>query len=149
VDPSLNWHVVAEGERMTEKALRPLEQSGLRVVHDVKARYGNYDHIAVGQAGVFLLETKNLQGIVEIRERVPRLLRRLDPEADTPCNRIRPRALAAAACLKEWTPRLQPDWSLFPPLCSARIAWCSRRHRGTSLSSSAREAAAEAPENGR
>src|SRR2546425_1787774 len=42
------WHDGAEGERKTEKALRKLDRAGLRVVHDVQARYGNYDHIAVG-----------------------------------------------------------------------------------------------------
>jgi hypothetical protein len=119
-----NWHDGAQGERMTEKALRPLESSRLRVVHDVKARYGNYDHIAVGQAGVFLLETKNLQGIVEFRDGVPHLRRRLDPEADTRCDRIRGRALAAAACLKEdierrtghrtWVQAVVVFWSYFP-----------------------------------
>jgi hypothetical protein len=96
-----NWHDGAEGERKTEKALEPLAQSGWRILHDVQARYGNYDHIAVGPAGVFLLETKNPEGIVKLRDGVPYLLRRLDPEADTRLDRIRPRALAAAASLKE------------------------------------------------
>jgi Nuclease-related domain len=119
-----NWHDGAEGERKTEKALKPLERSGWRVVHDIQARYGNYDHIAVGPAGVFLLETKNPQGIVEIRDGVPHLRRRLDPEADTPCDRIRPRALAAAASLKEdierqtghrtWVQAVVVFWSEFP-----------------------------------
>lgn len=89
-----NWRVGAEGERKTEKALRPLEQLGLRVVHDVAARYGNYDHIAVGRMGVVLLETKNLQGVVEFRNGVPYLRRRLDAHAQACCNRIQPRALA-------------------------------------------------------
>jgi Nuclease-related domain len=46
-----NWRVGAEGERATERALRPLERSGWRVFHDVQERYGNYDHIVVGRAG--------------------------------------------------------------------------------------------------
>lgn len=53
-----NWRDGAEGERKTEKALRPLERAGWRIVHDVENGYGNYDHIAVARAGVFLLETK-------------------------------------------------------------------------------------------
>ena len=119
-----NWHDGAEGERKTEKALEPLARSGWRIVHDVQARYGNYDHIAVGPAGVFLLETKNLGGIVELRDGMPHLRRRLDPEADTPCDRIRPRALAAAASLKEdlerrtghrtWVQAVVVFWSEFP-----------------------------------
>ena len=119
-----NWHDGAEGERKTEKALEPLERSGWHIVHDVQARYGNYDHIAVGPAGVFLLETKNLGGIVELRDGVPHLRRRLDPEADTRLDRIRPRALAAAAHLKEdierrtghrtWVQAVVVFWSEFP-----------------------------------
>jgi hypothetical protein len=52
------WHDGAEGERKPEKVLNGLEPSGVRVVHDVQARHGNYDHIAVGSAGVFLLEAR-------------------------------------------------------------------------------------------
>jgi hypothetical protein len=119
-----NWHNGAEGERKTANALEPLERSGWSIVHDVDARYGNYDHIVVGAAGVFLLETKNLGGIVELRDGVPHLRRRLDPDADTPCERIRPRALAAAAGLKGdierrtghrvWVQAVVVFWSEFP-----------------------------------
>jgi Nuclease-related domain len=118
------WHDGAEGERKTEKALKKLEKTGLRVVHDIQARYGNYDHIAVGPSGVFLLETKNLLGTVVLREGVPHLRRRLDPQADTRCDRIRPRALAGAANLKEdiqretghrtWVQAVVVFWSDFP-----------------------------------
>lgn len=118
------WRDGAEGERKTEKALSPLERSGLHVVHDVASRYGNYDHIAVGSAGVFLLESKNLQGTVELRDGVPHLLRRLDPEAKPRFERIRPSALGAAAALKEeievesglriWVQAVVVFWSPFP-----------------------------------
>ncbi len=118
------WHDGAEGEWKTEKALKKLEKTGLRVVHDIQARYGNYDHIAVGPSGVFLLETKNLSGTVVLREGVPHLRRRLDPQADTRCDRIRPRALAGAANLKEdiqretghrtWVQAIVVFWSDFP-----------------------------------
>ncbi len=119
-----NWHDGAEGERKTEKALRKLEKTGLRVVHDVQARYGNYDHVAVGASGVFLLESKNLSGIVEMRDGVPCLRRRLDPEALTRCDRMRPRALAGAASLCEdiqretgcrmWVQAVVVFWNDFP-----------------------------------
>jgi Nuclease-related domain len=118
------WHDGAEGERKTEKALKPLERAGWDIVHDIQRRYGNYDHIAVSRAGVFLLESKNLQGIVELRNGVPHLRRRLDREADTRCDRIRPRALADAARLKEdieqetgqrtWVQAVVVFWSEFP-----------------------------------
>src|SRR5665213_1316978 len=95
------WRDGAEGERKTEKALRPLEKAGWTVVHDVEARYGNYDHIAVGPAGVYLFETKNLQGIVDIRSGAPHLTRRHDPDACVVFQKYRPRALGAAADIKQ------------------------------------------------
>jgi nuclease-like protein len=119
-----NWHDGAEGERKTEKALAPLTRSGWTIVHDVQARYGNYDHIAVGPAGIFMLETKNPGGIVELRDGIPHLRRRLDPDADTRLDRIRPRALTSAANLKEdiqrrtgqrtWVQAVVVLWSDFP-----------------------------------
>jgi hypothetical protein len=119
-----NWHDGAEGERKTEKTLNRLERRGLRVVHDVKARYGNYDHIAIGPTGVYLLDSKNLNGTVELRDGVPYLNRRDDPEADVRFDRIRPRALAAAANLKEdiqlqtghrvWVQAVVVLWNDFP-----------------------------------
>lgn len=73
---------------------------------------------------MFLLETKNLGGIVELRDGMPHLRRRHDPDADTPCERIRPRALAAAAGLKGdierrtghriWVQAVVVFWSEFP-----------------------------------
>jgi hypothetical protein len=59
------WKQGAEGERRTEKALRPLERKGWTVEHDVQ-RDGraNLDHVLKGPPGVFLLETKNLAGTI-------------------------------------------------------------------------------------
>jgi len=119
-----HWREGAEGERKTAKALKLLQRSGLRVVHDVQSRYGNYDHIAIGRAGVFLLETKNLKGTVELQDGVPHLRRRLDPQADTRLAQIRPRALSAAARLKQdieqrtghsaWVQAVVVFWADFP-----------------------------------
>jgi hypothetical protein len=93
------WQVGAEGERKTEKVLKKLEQSRWLVAHDVACARGNYDHIVVGPGGVFLLDTKNLQGIVHMRDGNPYLRRRSDPEADESCAWIRSSALAGAARL--------------------------------------------------
>lgn len=118
------WHDGAEGERKTEKALKGLEQGGLHVVHDVEARYGNYDHIAVGHRGVLLLDSKNYQGTIEFRDGMPHLRRGLDPDADMRCDRIRRRALSAAVRLKEdierrtgrrlWVQAVVVFWCDFP-----------------------------------
>jgi hypothetical protein len=118
------WRDGAEGERKTEKTLLPLERGGWTLVHNVQARYGNYDHIAVGPGGVFLLESKNLLGITEIRDGVAELHRRHDPDAVERFERIRTRALSAAARIKEdfqmrtgqrtWVQAVVIFWSDFP-----------------------------------
>jgi len=95
------WQLGAEGERKTEKVLRKLGRPRWLVVHDVACARGNYDHIVVGRGGVFLLDTKNLQGIVHMRGEEPYLRRRSDPEADQSCGWIRSGALAGAAHLHD------------------------------------------------
>jgi hypothetical protein len=118
------WHEGAEGERKTARALGRLERKGWTVRHDVQRRYGNYDHIAVGPSGVYLLETKNLQGVVEIRGGVPHLSRRYDPDAIERFTRMRSAALGAAAAIKDdiehrcgectWVQAVIVFWSDFP-----------------------------------
>jgi Nuclease-related domain len=119
-----HWREGAEGERKTEKALMPLKRSGLRVFHDVQMRYGNYDHVAVGRAGVFLVETKNPNGVVEVRGGVPHIRRRHDPQADKREVQVRTRALSAAADLSKeikrrtglatWVQAVVVFWADFP-----------------------------------
>ncbi len=119
-----SWREGAEGERKAEKALRPLERAGWRVVHDIQNGHGNYDHIAVGPSGAYLLESKNLQGVVTVKDGVPHLARRHDPEQAVVFDRIRPRALAGAARLKQeiehrtgrriWVQAVVVFWSEFP-----------------------------------
>jgi hypothetical protein len=118
------WQHGAEGERKTEKTLRSLECEGWTIRHDIQVPHGNYDHIAVGPSGVYLLETKNLQGVVEIRDGAPRLSRRHDPEASAHFERIRPHALSSAARIKDeiqqrsghsvWVQAVIVFWSEFP-----------------------------------
>ncbi len=119
-----HWRQGFEGERKTERELRRLERAGWHVVHDVQNGHGNYDHIAVGAAGAYLVESKNLQGIVDIRDGVPHLTRRHDPEETHVFDRVPRRALADAARLKEeiqartgrrtWVQAVVVFWSDFP-----------------------------------
>lgn len=115
------WNEGAQGERKTAKALKPLERSGLQVFHDVQSPRGNYDHIAVGLGGVFLLETKNPKGVVEIREGVPHVCRRLDPDANDREGRVRPRTLSAAARLKA---EIEHRTGLRPWVQAVIVYWC-------------------------
>jgi hypothetical protein len=119
-----HWRDGAEGERKTERALKPLERAGWHVSHDVQNGRGNYDHIVVGPSGVYLLDSKNLQGIVDIRDGVPHLARRHDPDSNVVFKRIQSHTLAAAAGLKEeiqartghrtWVQAVVVFWSEFP-----------------------------------
>ena len=54
----------AFGEERTAKAVQPLLRSGWFIAHDLDRGQFNIDHILVGPAGVFVLETKNVQGTV-------------------------------------------------------------------------------------
>jgi hypothetical protein len=67
----VNWQRGAEGERKTEKAVRPLERRGWHVEHDIQIEgRANLDHVVIGPPGVFLLETKNLAGTISFEDGV-------------------------------------------------------------------------------
>jgi hypothetical protein len=55
---SLTWVRGAVGERQTEEVLLELPD-GWRVFHDIPNDWGNWDHIAIGPAGVFAIDTKS------------------------------------------------------------------------------------------
>jgi hypothetical protein len=116
-----NWRQGAEGEARTHRALAA---SDWAVLDDIDTGRGNYDHIVVGPGGVFLLETKNLTGIAEIRDGTPWLRRRHDPDADYALKKLRPHLLADAAELsseiqrrtgqRAWVDAVVVFWSEFP-----------------------------------
>lgn len=60
------WQDGAFGEQWTGGALRELESQGWRIFHDLKASYGNIDHVVVGPGGVFLLDSKRWRGSVTV-----------------------------------------------------------------------------------
>lgn len=62
------WKRSGEGERKTGVVLKRLERDGWESVHGREARYGDLDHIAVGRAGVFLLNSKNLSGHITLQQ---------------------------------------------------------------------------------
>lgn len=74
------WREGAEAEKQTAKQLRSLLRAGRwSAVHDRASRYGNRDHIVVGPAGVYLLDTKAPGGIVSVENGVMTVRRREDP----------------------------------------------------------------------
>lgn len=67
--PTRAWRAGAEGERRVDDALRGLV--GIEVLHDrirPGARAANIDHLAVGPAGVFVIDAKQYTGTVEVRD---------------------------------------------------------------------------------
>jgi len=65
-DGAADWQDGAIGEQWTGRALRELESQGWRIFHDLKASYGNIDHVVVGPGGVFLLDSKRWRGSVTV-----------------------------------------------------------------------------------
>ena len=62
----LRWKRGALGEEATADLLAPLLAEGWEVRHDIPHALGNADHVLIGPRGVFLLETKNLGGVVTV-----------------------------------------------------------------------------------
>jgi hypothetical protein len=58
---AFRWWLGAEGERETAKQIEKLGPDW-HCEHDLEHQYGNWDHVLVGPAGVFLLDSKLLHG---------------------------------------------------------------------------------------
>jgi hypothetical protein len=116
-----SWRLGAEGERKTHKVLASL---GWHVVEDVDCGRGNYDHVIAGAPGVFLIETKNLTGKVEVRDGEPWLIHRHDPEGERSLQGARTQAWRNSAAirreieqrcgLRQWVDAIVVFWSDFP-----------------------------------
>ena len=83
-----SWEEGSWAEQSTAKELRPLRNQGWTVMHDRRDKRGdgkgNFDHVLVGPAGVFLLDSKRWPGTTTIENGVPTLRRHEDP--DLPAN---------------------------------------------------------------
>lgn len=69
------WRQGAEGERRTAAVLTALQSHGWIVLHDLHwpgRPYANIDHVAIGPTGVFVIDSKNWSGRVEVRDGVLR-----------------------------------------------------------------------------
>lgn len=115
-----NWQTGAEGEQKTARALRSLG-NGWLVVHDVDSGYGNYDHVLIGPAGVFLLDSKNPVADAHIRDGELWLRRRHDTDADWPERRPRRDAFAGAARLHDQLAGLA---GACPWVNAVTVLWC-------------------------
>jgi hypothetical protein len=62
--PTRAWRDGARGERATARRLHRLERCGYVVLHDlqVPGSHTNLDHLAIGPAGVFVIDSKHYRG---------------------------------------------------------------------------------------
>jgi hypothetical protein len=74
-----NWREGAEGEERTERELTQLEPLGWQLRHDLPDAHGNIDHVAIGPAGVFLLDSKSWSGAVAVEHGIVVQRRPLSP----------------------------------------------------------------------
>lgn len=118
-----NWQSGAWGERATAKVLRQLEQDGWIVLHDLSARRGNVDHIAVGPAGVYLLDSKRLGGSVSVDDNRVMVRRFDDPDLKyehtgsrhlLSLARQSHQRVAATSRIKTWVTPVMVIWADFP-----------------------------------
>jgi hypothetical protein len=56
----------ASGEEHVGRLVEELADEGWRVIHDASLGHGNFDHILIGPAGVFTVETKSHPGPVRV-----------------------------------------------------------------------------------
>lgn len=65
----------AEGEAATARALAALDAAEWTIFHDVRwpgRKLANVDHVAVGPGGVFVIDSKNWSGRIEVKDSVLR-----------------------------------------------------------------------------
>ena len=62
------WRRGAAGERRTARLLGPLERHGWAVLHDlaVPGSRANIDHLVIGPGGVFVIDSKQYRGRLEL-----------------------------------------------------------------------------------
>jgi hypothetical protein len=116
-----NWRAGAEGEHKTHEVLLSL---GWHLVEDIDHGRGNYDHLIVGPPGVFMFETKNPTGTVEVHDGEPWLVRKHDPEGRRALRDLARKARRDSAAvnaeierrseLSTWVSAVVVLWSDFP-----------------------------------
>ena len=130
-----NLNRAIEGEKAVGQFLERLRVSGYEVFHDVVGKTFNVDHIIVGPAGVFTVETKTwskpVRGDIRIRFDGEKIWKgNLEPDRD-PIVQARAqarwvKALLAESCGKEFTVRpvvVFPGWFVEPAATPVPDIW--------------------------
>src|SRR4051812_3538686 len=64
--PVERWSRGKQGEQEVGALLESLAGSGWRVLHDISFGHGNIDHVLIGPAGIFTVETKSHGGRINV-----------------------------------------------------------------------------------
>jgi hypothetical protein len=75
------WAAGAAGEEHVGAILDGLRDQGWLAIHDVSSGRGNIDHILVGPAGLFTIETKSRRGSIDPTKIDPAMLRQAYAES--------------------------------------------------------------------
>ncbi len=116
-----HWLRGAEGERKTERVLRPLERAGWIVSHDLEAKYGNVDHLLVGPGGVFLLDSKWWRGTAHVDGEVATVTQFEDPDASWSWPKL-PGQLRGASAANHEAIRKFTDVNAW--VSAVAVLWC-------------------------
>ena len=117
-----------EREREREgnfKALRPLVRDGWALVNDIDTGRGNIDHLLIGPPGVFLLDSKNLSGVLSVKAGVLTVRWREDPDDGYENFRLARQMRARARDLEERFQRRGVEISVQPVV----VLWGSFEQR--------------------
>ena len=96
------WRLGQEGERRTAKRLKRLTSAGWSAWHDLASDgRGNVDHVVLGQAGVFLLDSKNYLGEMTFGDGVLRIRWVEDPDDGWEARTLTSAAKRASAKLSD------------------------------------------------
>lgn len=117
-----NWQTGAWGEQATAKALRKLQREGWVILHDLPAGRGNVDHIAIGPGGVYVLDSKQPGGSVDVdgdtatvrRYDDPDLSYRLTPSSTIGLARRTHHQVLAHSRINVWVNPVIVLWADFP-----------------------------------
>jgi Nuclease-related domain len=120
-----NWQVGAWGEEWTAKEVAKLAAAGWVMLHDLRRiGGGNVDHVLVGPGGVFVLDSKNLDGEVRVDRDVMSLTRPGDERpaysSDQPARQARGNAAHIHDLIKRrtgrtlWVRGVVVLWATFP-----------------------------------
>ena len=108
------WREGAEGEKATAKVLRSLARDGWVLFNDLDTGRGNIDHLLVGPPGVFLLDSKNLSGVLSVKAGVLSVRWREDPDDGYENFRLAGQMRARARDLEELLRRHGVEISVQP-----------------------------------